>query len=129
MAVRSKGANYVFLPGGHVETAESAPKALIREMKEEAGRTCEVKAYLGAIENSWMEKETRHWEITHFFEVIIPDIAQDSNIVSQEPHFDFLWLTPEELETARVLPVPLPDMLRRFAQGDRSIWWGSTMGA
>lgn len=56
---------YICLFGGKVEEGESAPKTIIRELKEELGATVKLKSlhYLGAI----TESISNHKELIHEF--------------------------------------------------------------
>ena len=127
LVVRTKNGSHSFLAGGHVESGESVPAALEREMLEETGRKCEIKEYLGAIENAWIKDGGREWEITHFFHVVIPDLEADSHILPAEEGFDFLWINSDEFEKLNLLPVPLRNLMKNWAGGDTTIWWASTM--
>lgn len=53
-------ANSWFFPGGHIEEGESAPEVLMREIMEELGEESEAKRFLGASENKFVKKESRH---------------------------------------------------------------------
>jgi len=127
LVVRTKNGSHSFLPGGHVETGESVTAALQREIMEECGRSCEIKEYLGAIENAWIEDGVRQWEITHFFHAIISDLEDNPNVVPLEEGFDLLWIVPDEFEKLNFLPEPLRDLMKSWANGDKKIWWGSAM--
>jgi len=107
LVVNPKSEDYTFLIGGHVEEGESVPVALEREIMEGAGRKCEVKEYLGAIENAWVEDGVRQWEITHFFNVAIADVETHPDIIPAEEGFDLMWITPNEFEKRNLLPCQL----------------------
>jgi 8-oxo-dGTP diphosphatase len=127
LVVRPKNPTHTFLIGGHVEIGESITTALEREVMEESGRKCEIKEYLGAIENAWIQDGVRQWEITHFFHVIIPDLEDRPDILPAEEGFDFTWITPDDFENLNFFPIPLRDFMKNWAGGDKKIWWGSTM--
>ncbi len=124
---RIKGQNYVFLPGGHVEVGESIPAGLRREIMEETGMEANIKQYLGAIEQSWTEGDVRQWEVNHFFQVDIPQVQGAAEIISKEPRYEYLWITPDEFATLDLLPVPVRELLQEWATGDRTIFWASDM--
>ena len=127
LVVRTKGGNHSFFLGGHVETGESIVAALKREILEECGRDAEIKEYLGAIENAWIEDDVKQWEIAHFFHAVIPDIESKSNILSLEPHIKFFWTAPEKFKRVNLLPMPLRNLAKAWAEGDKKIWWASTI--
>jgi len=124
---KETGGDYCFLPGGHVENGESAPAALEPEILEETGRKCEIKEYLGAAENAWIKNDVPNWEILHFFRVSIPDSKTNPGIISPEDDIEFFWASPEEFEKINLLPVFTREILKKWAEGDRSVWWGSNM--
>lgn len=127
LLVRTKNRSHSYLIGGHVEEGESVPEALIREVREEAGRVCVVDEYLGAIENKWTEGDVQQWEITHFFSVTISDLALHPEVVPAEEGYDFLWAAPDAFETLNLLPMPLRDLMSGLANGEKKTWWASTM--
>jgi ADP-ribose pyrophosphatase YjhB (NUDIX family) len=127
LAVRTKNQSHSFLPGGHVEIGESTTVALTRELTEELGVSSKIENYLGAIENAWMESETRHWEITHFFHVTLPEVKNDQTVLPAEEGFDVIWITPDEFEKMNFLPISLRDLLSSWLKGVRKTWWASSM--
>jgi ADP-ribose pyrophosphatase YjhB (NUDIX family) len=62
------GSNYKFLPGGHIDFGESAPKALYRELIEETGLKFQINNFIGAIEHIWSWQEEDNAEINLLFE-------------------------------------------------------------
>jgi len=127
LLTRMEAGNYTFLPGGHIEMGEGAAPALEREIQEELGKACVVKKFLGAIENSWVDGDTRHHEINLVFEVDVPDLDPQSAVASQEKHIEFLWVEPDDFENLNLLPVPLRAFIKNWRAGDTSPWWGSSM--
>ncbi len=44
---------------------------------------------------------------------------------SREPHLEFVWSSPDELDGRNLLPRVLRHLLRRWASGDASTWWAT----
>ena len=118
-----------FLPGGHVDPLESCVATIEREIAEELGLEALVGEYLGAIEHRWCDDEDErvHHEINHYFIVSIAGIASGNSPPSMEDHLRFFWSPLDDLERHNLLPAPLRDLVRSYAAGDRTTWWGSTL--
>ena len=116
---RGKGNRNFFFPGGHIEEGESAPEALMREIKEELGEESEVKRFIGASENKFVTKKGEVHEINLVFEVTL---LNDSGRVSQEDHLEFAWLTREELRDAIVFPTSLKDAVLALHTKEKPFW-------
>jgi 8-oxo-dGTP diphosphatase len=127
LVAQMKSATNTFLPGGHVDDGESAPVALVREFQEELGINSSVKSFLGAIENSWVQDNVLQHEVNLIFEVHASDLSPQNAVASKEDHLDFFWLKLEDFESKNFLPVPARDCIRRWAEGEKSPWWGSTI--
>ncbi|MFJ8526559.1 NUDIX domain-containing protein [Bacillus sp. NPDC094106] len=122
--------HHSFLPGGHVELGEPAECALIRELKEELDIDCEVKHFLGVIENEWQDSETLHYEINHVFEVYSKDLHSDITPISKESHLNSHWIIPnnENLITYKIMPEPsVQRLIEKFKKEDLSNCWNSNL--
>ncbi|MEH7456597.1 NUDIX domain-containing protein [Bacillus sp. JJ1127] len=122
--------HHSFLPGGHVELGEPAECALIRELKEEIDVDCEVKHFLGVIENEWQDSETLYYEINHAFEVYSKDLHSDITPISKESHLNFHWIIPnnENLITYKIMPEPsVQRLIEKFKKEDLSNCWNSNL--
>jgi len=122
--------HHSFLPGGHVEFGEPAECALIRELKEEIGIDCEVKRFLGVIENQWQDSETLHYEINHVFEVASNDLHSDIPPISKESHLAFHWIIPnnKNLITYKIMPEPsVQRLIEKVQKEDLSNCWISNL--
>ena len=103
---RAKGADYFFLPGGHIEDGESARTALLRELKEETGASnFESPSFIGVCENVFSQEEgvSQH-EINIVMKVGVP---LELKIHSQEDHIEFVSIPRKDLNDYNILPVTL----------------------
>ena len=116
---RGKGRKNWFFPGGHIEDGESAPEALVREIKEELGEEGEVVRFLGASENKFEYKGATTHEINLVFEVAL---VNKGACVSKEDHLEFQWLTRDELREAIVFPASLRDALLVNESKENNFW-------
>ena len=89
-----------------MELGEPAECALIRELKEKIDIDCEIKRFLGVIENEWQDSKTLHYEINHVFEVDSNDLHSDIEPISKESHLIFSWIIPnnENLIAYKIMP-------------------------
>ena len=84
---RAKGGGTTYLPGGHIEFGETGREALVREMKEETGADAKAGAFLGVVENSFMQHGKPHAEINLVYAL---DVG-DGEISSREDWIEFEW--------------------------------------
>ena len=85
---RAKGGKTTYLPGGHVEFGETGRQALVRETKEELGVDAETGAFLGVVENSFMQHGKPHAEVNLVYELKLPD---GISAQSREDWIEFEW--------------------------------------
>jgi 8-oxo-dGTP diphosphatase len=124
LVAKARGHAHTFLPGGHLESGESLANALAREVAEELGVPCVVDAYLGAIEFQWPASTPTDYEVNHIFRAAIdPSLP----LVSREPHLTFTWCPVAELDAVQLEPKPLRALIQGYAQGDKSVWWASSI--
>ena len=127
LLARQKGMRNTFLPGGHINIGESAVTALKREIDEELGLKLDVEGYLGAVEANSEDDGAEQFEINHIFKASIKVTRFSSPLKSQEDHLEFLWSSIDDLYANNLLPHPLKKLIANYAEGDRSIWWESTL--
>ncbi len=114
-----KGKDNWFFPGGHIEEGESAPEALLREIKEEIGAASDVRRFLGASENKFeIDGKVTH-EINLIFEVILDE---GSSHESKEDHIEFAWFTYDELRDTVVFPLSLRDAVLVLHTKGNPLW-------
>jgi 8-oxo-dGTP pyrophosphatase MutT (NUDIX family) len=99
---RAKGGKSTYLPGGHIEFGETGREALVREVHEELGVASETGAFLGALENSFLQNGKPHAEINLIYELKL-DCGE--TLRSQEDWIEFEWCDLGKLDSANLLPV------------------------
>ena len=97
---RAKGGSSTYLPGGHIEFGETGRLALVREVREELGVESETGAFLGAVENSFMQHGKPHAEINLVYELKIAA----AELKSCEDWIEFEWCALDGLDAANLLP-------------------------
>lgn len=90
---------YTYLPGGHVDFAESARTALNREMIEECGKGVEVGPLLLTTEEVFKGPKRTHHEINLVFhmEQLGGKATPPDEVPSEEDHIGFVWADLAEL--------------------------------
>lgn len=101
---RAKGGRSTYLPGGHIEFGETGRTALVREVKEELGVDSETGAFLGALENSFLQNGSPHAEINLVYELVLAEGTDATGIRSQEDWIEFVWHDLDDLDSANLLP-------------------------
>ena len=97
---RAKGGKSTYLPGGHIEFGETGREALVREVKEELGIASSAGAFLGVVENAFLQHGKPHAEINLVYEMKI----DDADVKSQEDWIEFEWCDLGQLDAAKLLP-------------------------
>lgn len=128
LVCQSKGAANTYLPGGHVEWNESAVVALKREMMEELGVKAGVQEFLGAVENSFIQKGARHCEINLVFAMTIPALSPGKIPEACEDWINFKWIPLSVLGRNHLEPGPLRKLICGWMKTKESVpRWGSTL--
>jgi 8-oxo-dGTP diphosphatase len=106
LLARRPGAQWTFLPGGHVEKGESLPCALDREIREELGAQFRIDwmRYLGEVEAHWKDGDLVTYEINHVFGVDIPHLHSGMDVKSSEDNLEFVWANTTSLSKHNLLP-------------------------
>jgi 8-oxo-dGTP pyrophosphatase MutT (NUDIX family) len=102
---------YFYLPGGHVESGETAAAALAREMQEEAAIGVAVLFVQGG--------KSRH-EINVYFSM--STTADPTGIRSVEDQIAFAWVAVTDLEHTDIRPAHSRDVVCAAASGSVLSW-------
>jgi 8-oxo-dGTP pyrophosphatase MutT (NUDIX family) len=126
LLVKNIRKQHMFLPGGHIEFAESARAALVREIKEELGVTISIDRFLGAAEHRWKEKKHTHAEINLLFIMHCPSLESSSAPVSLETKIAFIWHPLSDLVSVNFQPAVLRTLLPKWTKNDLRTCWASS---
>jgi len=126
----SAGADNTFLPGGHIEFNESAPDALLREMKEETGLAIEADRLLGVVEHAFVQQGVQHCEVNLVFEMSADGLNPRVAPASRETKISFRWARTDALAEEQLEPKPLQRLLPLWIAGvEDGTTWASTYAA
>ena len=113
---RAAGGSSTYLPGGHIEFGETGRQALVREVKEELGVESSTGAFLGVVENTFLQHGKPHAEINLVYELELGTgnggledwrgggLGELPPLNSQEDWIEFEWCDLNRLEEANLLP-------------------------
>ena len=119
LVAHRKGADNVFLPGGHIDKGETAPAALARELTEELDIHTVPDAFLGVVEHAYSNEQGEVQEINLIFTFTSHELSFPSVLESAESHLEFCWLPCKktELEKANLQPWVLQEQIPLLAKG------------
>ena len=90
---KAKGGKTTYLPGGHIEFGETGRQALVREIKEDVGLDSTTGAFLGVVENSFLQHGKPHAEINLVYELSLA--ARE--VEAREDWSEFDWRQLDDL--------------------------------
>jgi len=111
---QSKNAENSYLPGGHTDFNETARISLEREIVEELGVESIAGRFLGMVEHSFVQKGRQHCEWNVVFGLTIDSLNPENEVVSAEDHIRFKWCRLDELESAKLEPAVLCELLPKW---------------
>ena len=122
---------FYYLPGGHIDFQESAPHALMREIKEETGFDAAIEKFLGIIEHAWSfqgdEVCCHTHEINLIYKLSITELKFGDKVPQKEEHVAFQWLPIDSLYGIDLRPLPLKSALSKWVEGTNDHVFWSTM--
>lgn len=122
-----KGAANTYLPGGHVDPGESAKTTIVRELDEELGVKGKVTSFLGVVEHGYEVDRVFHQELNLIFLVEETQLNWEIPLQSKESHLEFFWCPINQIDCQNLQPTPFVDLIRKYFDGDKEIWWGCTL--
>jgi 8-oxo-dGTP diphosphatase len=123
LLAKSARKSHFFLPGGEINTYESAAIALLREIKEELNRRAEIVDFIGVIENNWVEGDISFYETNFLFSVdmgagyIEPDSAEED--------LSFEWVSLIDIDNVDIRPACLKPYIKNISDGAFEALWFS----
>ena len=112
LVCRGKNANYVYLPGGHIEFFETAEDALHREWNEELACDCTIQKYLTHFEERFFVDNEKYHEYTFLYQVTCDTLSLNNPLPHPEENLFFEWLPLD-----KKLSQPLyPESLLKYIQ-------------
>ena len=101
---KAKGGKTTYLPGGHIEFGETERQALVREIKEELGLDAQAGAFLGVVENAFLQHGKPHAEINLVYALSLAE----GETTAQEDWIEFEWRALSNLDDL------LPEAFRKL---------------
>jgi len=117
----TKGTDYRYLPGGHVNFGEKAADSLVREISEELGASSSVDRFLGSIEHKFVQNGENKHELNLVFEVKIASIDPSERPEAKEDYIEFEWCRLNDLSSSGLQPAVLLKVLERWRFSDLEI--------
>lgn len=113
-----EGDDLWFVPGGRVQTNESAEEALVRELREELGIDATPRRLCAVIENAFETDGAPVREVGLYYVVDHVEVAEvPSEFVDDGTRLRCHWIPLGELGEFDVRPPPVVDVLQRAGAG------------
>lgn len=115
---QTKGRDYYFLPGGHVEFGETMHDALLREINEEMDVVINSINFIGGIENIFEQGDKKVHEVSFIYKV---DVDRD-DVDAKENHIDFTWFSLDQFLDINVAPPAIKDAVLKWIATSESFF-------
>lgn len=123
LAMTERGIGHYYLPGGRVRMGETMEEALYRELREELGVSARVLRPLWLCESFFPLGGRPVHEIAMYY-LTEPDWdglpaleGQFTLSDSDGAEHIYRWLTPEEVRSVRIYPVPMQECWPQLPEG------------
>lgn len=114
--------DYWFMPGGRIEAGEESREAIIREMKEEIGRTIDVKGLRCVIENFFTENGKKYHEIAFYYEMYVGDVWEGNMYIKDGgADIEYAWIDVADIDSVELYPKIMKRIIRNEESGNHFI--------
>ncbi len=118
---RNRKVGNVFLPGGHVESGESAVDALKREIREEMALEGAADRFLGVAESRFVQNGVEKCELNLVFAASIACGGVSTPPRSAEAHIEFFWCPLAQVPESGMQPSSLAARLQGWLDGTDAV--------
>lgn len=99
------------LPGGFIDSGETAEAALQRELQEELGVTADRMSYFGSWVNTYVYEEVPYVTLDLIF---VADLSQEPRVTDEHEISEMQWFEPQQIAIEKVAFPSLRAALRSY---------------